>query len=75
VTDGVLASIDDCLRTHELVKLAVGRHEGLEPKRLAANLAASLGADVIQVIGRKITLYRYNPDLPRAPGQPDPWKR
>jgi RNA-binding protein len=75
VTDAVLAGLDDCLRTRELVKIAVGRHEGLEPKQLAGVVAAVLGAEVIQVIGRKVTVYRKNPDLPHAPGQPAPWRR
>ncbi len=73
-TDAVLMTIDDALRTHELVKIAIGRHEGLDPKPLAATLSDTLGADVIQVIGRKITLYRHNPDLWKKPRLTPPWQ-
>ena len=55
----------------KLVKLSIGRHAGLEPKVLANGIAEPLGADVIQVIGRKVVLYRHNPELkPRADGRP-----
>lgn len=73
-TDAVLQTIDDALRTHELVKVAIGRHEGLEPRPLANSVALALAADVIQVIGRKMTLYRHNPDLWEKPRKAPPWK-
>jgi RNA-binding protein len=73
-TDGVLNAVDEALRTHELVKIAIGRHEGLVPKTLAGAMAESLGAEVIQSIGRKVTLYRHNPDLKRKAGVP-PWRK
>ena len=74
-TDAVLQTIDDALRTHELVKVAIGRHEGLEPRGLAQAIATSLGADVIQVIGRKVTVYRHNPELWKKPRLSPPWAR
>lgn len=73
-TDAVLQTIDDALRTHELVKIAIGRHEGLEPKVLARSMAEALAAEVIQVIGRKVTLYRHNPDLWEKPRKTAPWR-
>ncbi len=72
-TDAVLQTIDDALRTHELVKVAIGRHEGLAPKGMAQAIADSLGADVIQVIGRKVTVYRHNPELWKQPRLSPPW--
>lgn len=72
-TDAVLASLDDALRTHELVKIAIGRHAGLEPRPVANSMAEALGADVIQVIGRKVTLYRHNPELWKKPRLSPPW--
>jgi RNA-binding protein len=74
-TDAVLASIDDVLRTHELVKMAIGKHPGMEPRSMAKAMAESLGAEVIQVIGRKVTLYRSNPELWEKPRQEPPWRR
>lgn len=73
-TDAVLQTIDDTLRTHELVKIAIGRHEGLEPRTVANAMAEALAAEVIQVIGRKVTLYRHNPDLWDKPRKKAPWQ-
>ena len=72
-TDTVVQTIDEVLRTHELVKIAIGRHEGLEPRGIARAVADTLGAEVIQVIGRKVTLYRHNPDLWEKPRKHPPW--
>jgi RNA-binding protein len=73
-TPAVRQAIDDVLRTRELVKIAIGRHPDLEPRVLAGELAQSLGAEVIQVIGRKVTLYRHNPELWPRPGEDPPWR-
>ncbi len=73
-TDAVLQTIDDVLRTHELVKVAIGRHAGLEPREVANGMADALGAEVIQVIGRKVTLYRHEPDLWTKPRLSPPWR-
>ncbi|MBC7893798.1 MAG: YhbY family RNA-binding protein [Cytophagaceae bacterium] len=73
-TDSVLQTIDDALRTHELVKVAIGRHEGLEPRTIASSVGLALAADVIQVIGRKVTFYRHNPDLWLKARRLPPWK-
>ena len=72
-TDAVIQTIDEALRTHELVKIAIGRHPGLEPKVVARGVSDALGAEVIQVIGRKVTLYRHNPDLWEKPRVQPPW--
>lgn len=73
-TDAVLQTIDDTLRTHELVKVDIGRHAGLEPKKIAGAMAEALAAEVIQVIGRKVTLYRHNPDLWEKARVNPPWR-
>lgn len=75
VTDALLQTVDDALRTHELVKVAIGRHAGLEPRPLANSMAEVLDAEVIQVIGRKVTLYRHNAELWKKPRLQPPWRR
>jgi RNA-binding protein len=74
LTDTALGALDDALRTHELVKVAVARTLEATPRELARQMAESVGADVIQSIGRKVTLYRHNPDLWREPRTLPPWK-
>jgi RNA-binding protein len=74
ITSAVLASLDDALRTHELIKVLLGKNVDVPVKDAAAMLAENLKADLVQVIGRVVSLYRSNPDLPRKPGAPPPWK-
>ena len=70
LTDALLGSLDDVLRTHELVKLQVARAGELSAKQAANEVAERMGAEVIQVIGRTFTLYRENPELKRGPLPP-----
>lgn len=63
VTDAVLQSLEDALRSRELVKVQFSRNDDAKVKDSANDLARSTGADVVQVIGRTATLYRENPEL------------
>ena len=71
--DAAVRSLDDVLRTQELVKVAISRNVEIKPKELARQLAVAAKAEVIQVIGRTATFYRHNPDLKRKDGKP-PWQ-
>jgi len=73
VTDAVRQTIDDALRTRELVKIAFGKNADIGAKESANEIATSLSADVVQVIGKTATLYRENPELKRKDGVP-PWR-
>ncbi len=58
LTDGLIAQIDESLERHELLKINVLETAGISGKLCAGELAEALGADVVQVIGAKVTLYR-----------------
>lgn len=73
LSPSVLQTIDDALRTHELVKLQVGKGGDLSAKEAAPAVAAALHAEVVQVIGRTFTCYRENPELDKRKGPP--WRR
>jgi RNA-binding protein len=75
ITDAVAKSLDDVLRTHELVKCQVVKNGELSAKDAASTLAPRAGAEVVQVIGRTFTLYRHNPELHKKPGALPPWRR
>lgn len=75
ITPAVISSLDDALRTRELVKVKLPKGSEVEPKEAAGSLASSTDSEVIQVIGRTATFYRENPDLPRKKGDLPPWKR
>jgi RNA-binding protein len=70
----LIKSLDDALRTHELVKVHLGRSADLSAKEAARQLAGATSAEVIQVIGNTTTLYRHNPDLERKSGGQAPWR-
>ena len=74
LTDALRQTLDDVLRTHELVKVALTKSTDVSAKDAARQLAEELGADVVQTIGRTCTLYRENPDLERKKGAPPPWR-
>lgn len=74
LTDTVQEALNDALRTHELVKVALSRTLEAKPKVFAGEMALALGADVIQAIGRKVTLYRHNPELWEKGRKSPPWK-
>ena len=61
LTDSVAQSLDDALRTRELVKVKLGRTAAPSAKEAAEQLAERVSAEVIQVIGRTVTLYREKP--------------
>lgn len=73
-TDALVQTLDDTLRTHELVKVALAKTTDVKPKDAAYEIAEKLGADVVQTIGRTCTFYRENPDLKRTKGSPPPWR-
>jgi RNA-binding protein len=73
ITDTIVRTMDDALRTRELVKVDISRNLDVSPKEAANALATATGAEVIQVIGRKATLYRENPDLEWKDNIP-PWR-
>ena len=63
VTDSVRQSIEDAIRTRELVKIQFSRNDDVNVKDAANQLAREMGADIVQVIGRTATLYRDNPEI------------
>jgi len=73
LSESLKQSLDDALRTQELVKIQFGRNAGVDAKDAANQLAGAMGADVVQVIGKTATLYRENPELKRKQGVP-PWR-
>lgn len=59
ISDNLITQIDDTLDARELLKIRVHLETAPQsPKELANRLAEALGADVIQVIGGVIVLYR-----------------
>jgi len=62
IGENLVKTADEALAKRELIKLAVLETSTLSTKEAANTLAAALGADVIQCIGRKFVLYRKKPE-------------
>ena len=58
IGDALLKQLDEQLETRELIKVAVLRNADFSAKEVAEELALSSNAQVVQVLGSKITLYR-----------------
>ena len=74
ITATLLQSLDEALEARELVKVQVERNAPMTVKEVAGELADQVGAEVIQVIGRKTTLYRLNPELHKKPEAKAAWR-
>lgn len=58
VTEPLIKTLSDALEAHELIKLSVLETCPSTPREVADALCAALGCDPVQVIGRKVSLYR-----------------
>ena len=62
IGENQIKSVDDALTKRELIKIAVLETSTLTARDAAGRLAETLGAEVIQCIGRKFVLYREKPE-------------
>lgn len=65
VTEAVRAQLDRALRDHELVKVKVGAESPEGRFEAAEALGTGTAAQVAQVLGRTVLVYRKHPEKPR----------
>ena len=65
VTDNIINEMDTLLESRELVKVKIQESSLLDPKETANEMAKILGAEFVQAIGRKFTLYRRDKENPQ----------
>ena len=58
INDNLIKQVDDALEARELIKLTVLETAPSDAKDIAIELANNTNSIVVQVMGRKITLYR-----------------
>jgi RNA-binding protein len=75
LTPSVISSLDDALRTRELVKVKLGNKDDAKPKDVATALALATNSAVIQVIGHTATLFRENPEMDKKRSDVPPWRK
>ncbi len=58
MTPELTKAVDEALEARELIKVSVLQNCADDPRELAATLAERTRSQVVQVIGKKIVLYR-----------------
>lgn len=58
ITDELCAQLLNALNARELIKIKVLENSPVSPKDASALIADNIGAEVVQVIGTKIVLFR-----------------
>lgn len=58
MTPGVTAAVDEALNANELIKVGVLKNCMDDPKEIAQVVAERTRSEVVQVIGKKIVLYK-----------------
>lgn len=76
MSEALIKQTDDALRARELIKVKVLLESSpITPRETADELAKATGADVIQVIGGVIVLYRESPELKEKAAQKEKNKK
>lgn len=58
VGEGVINQIDRSLEDHELIKITVLKNSPVEAKEIVDEILEATGAEFVQQIGNKLTIYR-----------------
>ena len=62
VTPELISAVDEALEARELIKMHILKNCFDEPKEIAQVIAERTRSEVVQVIGKKVVLYRESKD-------------
>ncbi len=65
VGDNLIEQVDGAIKNRELIKLTVLETSPIAAADAAIEIAERTKSEVIQIIGRKIVLFRRNPQKPK----------
>ena len=65
VTEALLRHLSRALLDHELVKVRIGAESPQDRFQAAEELACGAGAQVAQILGRTLLVYKKHPEKPR----------
>lgn len=65
VTENLMKQLDDALEAREIIKITILETAGENTKELCNGIAKELGAEPVQAIGSKFTIYRRSKNNPR----------
>ena len=60
VTPDVVEAVDEALEARELIKVSILKNCLDDKREIAETIAARTRSEVVQIMGRKITLYRWS---------------
>jgi RNA-binding protein len=61
-SENVRTATDEILSAHELVKIKIGNGCPLDRREAAVMAAERTGAEIVQILGKTVLLFRANPD-------------
>jgi RNA-binding protein len=64
ISEKVIAGTSKALLDHELIKVGILETALLDRKEAAADLAEKTGAELVQIVGFKLLLYKRHPKKP-----------
>lgn len=62
VTPELISAVDEALEARELIKMHILKNCFDDPKEIAQTIAERTRSEVVQVIGKKVVLYRESKD-------------
>lgn len=65
ITDTLIDMLDKALVAHELIKIDVMKNVTSETMQIALDLSSKLNAEIVQIVGKTIVLYRKNDKNPK----------
>jgi RNA-binding protein len=65
VSEALLRQLDEQLAAHELVKVKIGTESPEDRFEAAERLGGAPGAQIAQILGRTVLVYRRHPERPR----------
>lgn len=65
LTPEITAAIEEAFNTHELIKITVLKNSSDDVNQMARAIADRTKSELVQVIGRKIVLYKPDKDNPQ----------
>jgi RNA-binding protein len=65
LNENVIKQANDYLEVHELMKVTVQKYVEKDVSEIANELATAINAEIVQVIGRKFSIYKMNKKEPK----------
>jgi RNA-binding protein len=65
INDNLLQAVDTELHNHELIKVKIGTNSSVDKKKAAEIIPGTTRSELVQLIGKTLTLYRANPEKPK----------